>query len=73
MTEVTKAADPFKEKIVIVTGGGMGLGRALCEELARRGATIIVANIRGDSATQVADRIWYDVGTLEVDTWVSLS
>jgi hypothetical protein len=35
MTEVTKAADPFKEKIVIVTGGGMELGRALCEELAR--------------------------------------
>ena len=47
----------FEDKTAIVTGGGMGLGRALCEELARRGATVISADIRGDVAAKVANEI----------------
>ncbi|HXY36737.1 MAG TPA: SDR family oxidoreductase [Planctomycetaceae bacterium] len=49
--------DDFKNKVAIVTGGGMGLGRALCTELARRGATVIVADIKADAAREVAERI----------------
>lgn len=47
----------FANKIVIVTGGGMGLGRALCEELSRRGATVIPADINTGAAQRVADEI----------------
>ncbi len=47
----------FDNAVSIVTGGGMGLGEALCEELGRRGATVVVADIDGDAARQVAGRL----------------
>jgi NAD(P)-dependent dehydrogenase (short-subunit alcohol dehydrogenase family) len=47
----------FENAVAIVTGGGMGLGEALCEELGRRGATVVVADIDGDAARQVAGRL----------------
>jgi NAD(P)-dependent dehydrogenase (short-subunit alcohol dehydrogenase family) len=47
----------FENAVAIVTGGGMGLGEALCEELGRRGAAVVVADIDGDAARQVAGRL----------------
>jgi NAD(P)-dependent dehydrogenase (short-subunit alcohol dehydrogenase family) len=47
----------FENAVAIVTGGGMGLGEALCEELARRGAAVVVADVDGDAARQVAGRL----------------
>ena len=47
----------FENAVAIVTGGGMGLGEALCEEFGRRGATVVVADIDGDAACQVAGRL----------------
>src|ERR1700730_6616953 len=35
------------ERVVIVTGGGRGLGRQHCLELARHGATVIVNDLGG--------------------------
>ena len=49
--------EQFENAVAIVTGGGMGLGEALCEELGRRGATVVVADINGDAALQVAGRL----------------
>ena len=35
----------FQGKVAIVTGGASGIGRALCEELARRGAIVVALDI----------------------------
>ncbi|WP_346034116.1 SDR family NAD(P)-dependent oxidoreductase [Erythrobacter westpacificensis] len=37
----------FEDDVVIVTGGGRGMGRAHCLELARRGARVVVNDIGG--------------------------
>jgi NAD(P)-dependent dehydrogenase (short-subunit alcohol dehydrogenase family) len=45
----------FKDKVAIVTGGASGIGRALCEALARReAAAIVVADIDAEGAQEVA-------------------
>jgi NAD(P)-dependent dehydrogenase (short-subunit alcohol dehydrogenase family) len=41
-------------KVALVTGGGRGLGEAICRSLAEAGATIIAADIRPDLVEQVA-------------------
>ena len=52
----------FENKITIVTGGASGIGRALCEELGRCGATVIVADINQRGAQAVAASITADGG-----------
>ena len=47
----------FENAVAIVTGGGMGLGEALSEELGRRGATVVVADIDCEAARQVVGRL----------------
>jgi hypothetical protein len=44
----------FQNKVAIVTGGASGIGRAMCEEFARRGATVAVADIHFSKAEEVA-------------------
>jgi NAD(P)-dependent dehydrogenase (short-subunit alcohol dehydrogenase family) len=45
---------PFHSQVAIVTGGASGIGRALCEELSRRGAMVIIADIEADAAERLA-------------------
>ena len=47
----------FQNKVAVVTGGASGIGQALCEELARRGAAVVVADIDPPRAQQVASAI----------------
>jgi NAD(P)-dependent dehydrogenase (short-subunit alcohol dehydrogenase family) len=49
--------DPFHGKIAIVTGGASGIGRALCEGLAGRGAFVVVADVNPAGAEVVAAAI----------------
>lgn len=41
----------------VVTGAGSGLGRALCEELARRQARVLVSDINAAAAEETARRV----------------
>jgi NAD(P)-dependent dehydrogenase (short-subunit alcohol dehydrogenase family) len=45
----------FEGASALVTGGASGIGRALVGELVSRGATVLVADIDGDRAEEVAE------------------
>lgn len=47
----------YHQKIAIVTGGGGGIGRALCEQLAQAEAAVIVADINETGARETAEGI----------------
>ena len=44
----------FEGKTAIVTGGGNGIGAAICQRLATEGARVVVADIDIDAADLIA-------------------
>jgi len=54
-------------KVVVVTGGGNGIGRALCRRFAADGAkAVVVADVNGAAARQVAEEIGGTAVTTDV-------
>jgi 3-oxoacyl-[acyl-carrier protein] reductase len=47
----------LKDKVAIVTGGGVGIGKAYAHGLAKEGAKVIVADIQNQEAEKVAAEI----------------
>jgi len=47
----------LQERVAVVTGGGQGIGRAIALELARRGARILINDVREDIAAQTVQMI----------------
>lgn len=45
------------DKVVLVTGGAQGLGKAICTTLADAGATVIIGDIQEDKANQLVSEI----------------
>jgi NAD(P)-dependent dehydrogenase (short-subunit alcohol dehydrogenase family) len=52
----------FKDKVAVVTGGGGGIGQALCQELGQGGSIVVVADINDDHARHVASAITQNGG-----------
>jgi len=47
----------LKDKVVIVTGAGGGLGAGIARVCSREGASVVVADIRGDAAQALAESL----------------
>ncbi|MBV8884487.1 MAG: SDR family oxidoreductase [Chroococcidiopsidaceae cyanobacterium CP_BM_RX_35] len=52
--------EELKGRVVLVTGGGRGLGEAVCHTLSAAGASVVVADIRQELAEKVAQAIVSD-------------
>lgn len=51
----------------VVTGGGSGIGEAICHELGRRGHRLAVLDVNGDAARRVAGELGTAALGIEVD------
>ncbi|HEX8676462.1 MAG TPA: SDR family oxidoreductase [Segetibacter sp.] len=52
-------------KIIVVTGGGQGLGAAICKTLAADGATVIATDINPESLSNIEEEIKSTGGHIE--------
>jgi NAD(P)-dependent dehydrogenase (short-subunit alcohol dehydrogenase family) len=53
----------FENKIAMVTGAGSGIGAAIARRLAEEGASVVVGDLKEDSAAKVAEEIEKKGGT----------
>ena len=63
----------LKDKIVIVTGGGHGIGKAYGLGFAASGARVVVADVNRPAAEQVADQIAKEMGTAALSVYVDVA
>tara|TARA_Y100000588_G_scaffold223762_1_gene237750 strand:+ start:476 stop:1207 length:732 start_codon:yes stop_codon:yes gene_type:complete len=57
----------LNDKIALVTGGGRGIGQAICQTFAREGARLVVADIDAETAQQTAQSLPTEAIALEMD------
>lgn len=53
----------LRERVVVITGAGSGIGRYSAKEFARAGAKVLIADINGDGAQETARQIEAAGGT----------
>ena len=49
--------EPIDGKVVLVTGGGQGLGAAICRTLAEAGAIVVAGDVREEAAARTAETL----------------
>ncbi|MEK9210875.1 SDR family NAD(P)-dependent oxidoreductase [Sphingomonas sp. 2378] len=63
----TAAAIDYRDRVVVVTGGGGALGAAFSKELARRGAAVVVNDLGGDTTGQGCGVDYADAVVREIE------
>jgi NAD(P)-dependent dehydrogenase (short-subunit alcohol dehydrogenase family) len=63
----------LKDKVVIVTGGGHGIGKAYCRNFGASGAGVVVADIDQPAAEQVALQITEETGSNALAVYVDVA
>jgi NAD(P)-dependent dehydrogenase (short-subunit alcohol dehydrogenase family) len=58
----------YRDAVVLLTGGASGIGRAMAENLARRGALVVLADRQHDRVREVAEAIRQNGGEAESHT-----
>jgi len=61
--EGEEMSEKFRDKVVLVTGGSRGLGRAICLGFAREGASVIIASRRIEACEALAASIESEGGS----------
>jgi NAD(P)-dependent dehydrogenase (short-subunit alcohol dehydrogenase family)/pimeloyl-ACP methyl ester carboxylesterase len=53
-SEVGRHRPPFADRLVVITGGGSGIGRATALAFAKQGAEVVVCDVNHDTAAETA-------------------
>jgi len=63
----------LKDKVVIVTGGAHGIGKAYCLGFGRAGVRVVLADIDGEAAAHVASQVIQETGVQALAVAVDVS